>query len=248
VALRAEVRQRADERADLLAMVSHELRTPLTVISGYNKLLLSEEVGELAAEQRRYLRESSKSCARLNSFVDSLLEARSEKPLELASGKLCAASLEPTILGVTGFLRPMLEERDQRVDVCFAPGALHACFDRIRIEQVLTNLIANAIKYAKSASTIEVATRPLSAGGQDWIEVSVADEGPGIPRDQRERIFEPYVRGEGNGQTGLGLGLAICRRIVEAHGGSIVVVDREGGGSRFSFTLPVAEEASARES
>ena len=78
------------------------------------------------------------------------------------------------------------------------------------------------------------------------MEVSVADEGPGVTREQRERIFEPYVRGEGREQTGMGLGLAICKRIVEAHGGSIVVADREGGGSRFSFTLPAAEEHTER--
>jgi signal transduction histidine kinase len=246
--LREEVRQRAHERTELLAMLIHEMRTPLTVISGYNKLLLSEEAGELADEQRRFVRESSKSCARLASFVDSLLEAPFAKPMELASGSPRADSLEPTILAVTCLLRPMLEERGLHVDLCLTPGALHARFDPTRIEQVLTNLIANAIKYGKPGSAIEVATRSVTAAGDRWVEVSVADEGPGIGRDLRDKIFEPYVRGAQCEQSGMGLGLAICRRIVDAHGGSIAVTNREGGGSRFSFTLPAAEEQVGGES
>ncbi|MBW2273416.1 MAG: HAMP domain-containing histidine kinase [Deltaproteobacteria bacterium] len=248
VTLREQARRRDEERGELLAMLSHELRTPVTVISGYNRLLLSEEMGELGSEQRRFVNESSKSCERLVSFFDSLVNAPPGESLQLIAGCPQAELLEPTIHGVTRLLGPMLDERDLRVDVRLAPGALGACFDRTRIEQVLTNLIANAIKYGKSGGAIEVATRPLPDAGGHWVEVSVADEGPGVAGDLRDRIFEPYVRGEDGDAAGMGLGLAICRRIVEAHGGSIAVDDRKGGGSRFSFTLPATHEHAGKES
>jgi signal transduction histidine kinase len=106
---------------------------------------------------------------------------------------------------------------------------------------VLTNLLSNAIRYAPEESCVRVATRPLGQGDGRFVELSVTDEGPGVPPAERERIFRPYVRGSDRGQGGgLGLGLAICKRLVEAHGGAIVVRDAPGGGSCFAFTLPAA--------
>ncbi len=114
---------------------------------------------------------------------------------------------------------------------------------------MLTNLIGNAIKYAQPGGSIEISTRPVTydAGGGErpGVEVAVADDGPGVLLSDRERIFEAYVRaGEGSRAGGLGLGLAICKRIVDAHGGRIRVTDRENApGARFSFTLPAAGSA-----
>jgi signal transduction histidine kinase len=105
------------------------------------------------------------------------------------------------------------------------------------------NLLANAIKYARRGGRVRVAS--CSADGAR-VEVRVEDDGPGVAPEDRERIFEPYVRaGEGRRAGGLGLGLAICKRIVEAHGGTIGVSDRPGGGSVFAFSLPTARPGAA---
>ena len=243
VELRERLRREGAQREELLTVVSHELRTPVTVISGYNRLLLSEQVGPLTEEQRRFLAESNKSCQRLNAFIANLLEAAREVGGEGAL-EVCERPLRPTLEGVAAFLKPLLEERALQIELRSPPDGSLARFDPLRVEQVLTNLIGNAIKYARPGGAIEVATRSLREGARRMVEVSVADDGPGIPAADRDRIFEPYVRvGEGRGAGGLGLGLAICRRIVEAHGGTIRVEERPQGGSRFVFTLPAPQEA-----
>jgi signal transduction histidine kinase len=237
--LRERLAAEIAEREELVAIVSHELRTPLTVLAGFNRLLLSERAGPLNDEQRRFLAESERSCRRLDAFIGNLIEAARQSakqgPLEL-----CEASLEATVRGVAEFLRPLLEERGLRVELRLAPEASRARFHPLRVEQVLTNLIGNAIRFAPKGSCIEVATQVLSgpAGGQ--VEVTVCDDGPGVPAADRERIFRPWVRGRDRHEGGLGLGLAICKRIVEAHDGRISVDDAPGGGSCFRFTVPAA--------
>jgi signal transduction histidine kinase len=251
--LRESLRRERAEREEMLTVVSHELRTPVTVIAGYNRLLLSEEVGAINEEQRRFLVESAKGCQRLNEFIEHLFEASRERSgdevLEISRG-----SLRAVIQGVTDLLQPLLDEQDLRVDLDVPPEADLAQFDRLRVEQVLTNLVGNAIKHAPSGGNIEIATRrlPTSVSGErparPFVEVSVSDEGPGVPEKDRSRIFEAYVQvGEGSRARGLGLGLAVCKRLVEAHGGSIAVTDRSGGGSRFSFTLPAADPSAFAE-
>ncbi len=240
--LRERLRAERAEREELLAVVSHELRTPMTVISGYNRLVLSEEVGPLNEDQRRFLDESRKACERLDRFVRNLLEAsRSAKGGEVL--EVCTESLEPVIAGVAEMFRPMLEEHQLELALDIAPEASRVRFDRVRVEQILTNLVGNAIRYAPAGGHIGVSVRPLeapnAASGQRFVEVCVSDDGPGIPAQDRERIFRPYVQvGEDSRAGGLGLGLAICKRLVKAHGGLIGVGEREGGGSRFFFTLP----------
>jgi signal transduction histidine kinase len=244
-ALRARAERHAKEREALLSTVSHELQTPLTVMAGFTRLLLAEQVGRLNAEQRHFLEESAKSCRRLSAFIVRLTEAESEaaggRPVALHEG-----SLEPILQAVGDLLRPLARERRQRLEIRVDPRAPHARFDSTRIEQVLINLLGNAVKHGRAGGTIEITARPLDAGARRFLEVSVRDDGPGIPEEARERIFEPYVRGGEPGPEGLGLGLAICKRIVEAHGGTIGVDAAPGGGSRFWFTLDAASEAGAR--
>ncbi|HEY5658807.1 MAG TPA: PAS domain-containing sensor histidine kinase [Myxococcota bacterium] len=240
--LRERLRGERGEREELLAVVSHELRTPLTIISGYSRLLLSEEVGPLNEDQRRFLDESRKGCERLDRFIRNLLDA-SRASKGNAVLEVCTESLEPVIAGVAEMFRPMLEEHQVRLVLDIAPEASRVRFDRARVEQILTNLVGNAIRYAPVGGRIDVCVRPLDppngASEQRYVEVSVADDGPGIPVQDRERIFRPYVQaGEDQRAGGLGLGLAICKRLVKAHGGRIGVTEREGGGSRFFFTLP----------
>lgn len=238
-ALRDRLQREYADREELLTVVSHELRTPVTVIAGYNRLLLSERIGPLNPEQRRFLTESQKSCQRLNLFIANLLE---QGRARLVDGilELHEAPLAPAVDAVVGLFEPLLEERGLRVGVRLEPG-LWARFDPPRLEQVLTNLLGNAARFARPGGTIEVEARAVGPGRPGFVEVAVADDGPGIPPEDRERIFQPYVRaGETRSAGGLGLGLAICKRLVVAHGGTIRVEERPGGGSCFRFTLPGA--------
>jgi signal transduction histidine kinase len=247
VALREELCRQADEREELLGIVSHELRTPLTVISGYTKLLLSGEVGPLDETQRRYLKESARGCRQLDAFIASLLESVCAGAVE-DSLDLRDAALEPVVLGIGRLLGPLLGERELGLEIDLAPDAQVARFDPTRVEQVLTNLVGNAIKYTKRGGVIRLRSDRLVAAGRHYVQISVADQGPGIAHTDRTRIFEPWVRAtEPGAAAGLGLGLSICKRIVEAHGGCISVHDEPGGGSRFVFTLPAQAGAEAGE-
>lgn len=245
VELRERVRAEAAERDEILTVVSHELRTPITVIAGFNRLLLGESAGALTERQRHFLEESQKSCHRLNQFVGNLLEAARQRacvgPLEVTE-----APLQPTIDNVLALLAPLLREAQVRAEVEVAPETPRARFDPPRIEQVLANLIGNALRYAPPGSVIEVRATGVRVGERGFVEIAVTDAGPGIPPRERERIFDPYVQVESQRAGGLGLGLAICKRIVEAHGGAIHAADRPGGGSRFAFRLPAAACEEAR--
>ncbi len=243
--LREELRAERESREELLAVVSHELRTPVTVIGGYSRLLLSGEAGPLTEEQGRFLTESAKSCQRLNEFIQKLIEASREKKggevLELGSH-----ALAPVVEAVVEGLLPLAAERDSRLCVHIDSAAAHARFDPLRVEQILTNLISNAIEHGGPKLTIEIGARllPSSTGGRRFIEVCVEDDGAGVAAADRERIFQPWIQANAGGRAGsLGLGLAICRRLVEAHGGAISLGERLGGGCKFTFTLPAADPA-----
>jgi signal transduction histidine kinase len=221
-------------------VVRHELSTPLTVIGGYHRLLLESDVGPLNDAQRNFLEESHRSCQRLEAFLANMLDAShahaGSEVLELGR-----TPLAPLIEGVVCMFEPLLRERGLRIGVALDADAREARFDPLRIEQVLVNLVGNAVKFTRASGSIEIATRALAPPPRAGVEVSVSDDGPGIPVADRERVFEPYVQlGDRRGTTGVGLGLAICRRLVEAHGGRIHVEERSGGGCRVVFTLPGA--------
>jgi len=238
-ALRHRLHHERTARDEMLAVVSHELRTPVTVIGGYSRILLREDVGPLTPEQRRFLEESSRACRKLDAFIERLIAA---SPVALGGEVLEVGSspLAPLLEDVAARMRVLFEERSSRVAVDVAPG-LRARFDPMRIEQVMTNLLDNALKYAAPEVSVEISARPVEGDGRAMLEVVVADDGPGIPPDERERVFQAYVRGRRSCASGLGLGLALCKRIVEGHGGRISLGERPGGGCRFAFTLPRAE-------
>jgi signal transduction histidine kinase len=225
------------EREALLIELSHELRTPVTVIAGYARLLLSEDVGPLNEVQRRFLQQSARSAQRLVDLIGRVLEAAAHARggVELECSE---APLAPALQAVADLVAPLLEQKHLTLEVALDPAAARACFDALRVEQVLSNLIGNAIRHAPPGSTIRVTSAPRPRG---MVEIAVGDEGPGVAPGDRERIFQPYVRGGDRRRPGgLGLGLAIARRLVDAHGGSIGVREAAGGGSIFAFTLPAA--------
>ncbi len=242
-ALAGRLEREVTERETLLTELSHELRTPVTVIAGYARLLLSENVGPLNAVQRRFLEQSARSCQRLVDLIGRLLEAaaHAQGQVEL---EWVEAPLAPTIESVARLLAPLLEQKRLALEVALSPAADRARFDPLRVEQVLSNLLGNAIRHAPGGSAIRIVSAPAPGG---FVEVAVCDAGPGVAPEDRERIFQPYVRGgQRRGAGGLGLGLAIVKRLVEAHGGAIRVREAPGGGSVFAFTLPAADPARPR--
>ncbi len=240
--LESELARQGRVRTELVHLVAHELRTPITVISGFGRLLLQSDTrGALCEKQRHFIDESLKACRRLDRFVDDLMEAGTSSGTPL-SIEILEADLHETIHGQLESLAPLLDERGMRMDLRLAPALPRFGFDPRRIEQVITNLMTNAIRYGRPRGVVRIATAlPPLADGQRVVAVSVEDDGAGIPENDRERLFAPYVRGEAQTKAGgLGIGLAICRRIVDAHGGSICVDSGELGGARFVFTLPFA--------
>jgi len=239
--LEAELARQDRIRTELVHLVAHELRTPITVISGFGRLLLqSDPQGRLTAQQRHFIDESLKACRRLDRFVGDLMEAGPAGGTPLAIERV-DADLHQTIRGQLESLAPLLEERGMSIELLFAAALPRFGFDPRRIEQVVTNLMTNAIRYGRPRGVVRI-TSALSApaSGSPTVTVCVEDDGSGIPENDRERLFAPYVRGEGQTKGGgLGIGLAICRRIVAAHGGSIAVDAGDLGGARFAFSLPV---------
>ena len=238
--LEAAASSQVRERAELLNLVSHELRTPITVISGFSRLLQDPAHGPLNESQEHFVAETLKACRRLDRFVGDLLEAcpGSGTPLSITIEE---ADLGAMIRSIFESLAPLLAERGLQVELELNPEIRAFPFDASRIEQVVTNMLTNAIRYGRAGGRIRVAAVVVDEGAARFVRVSVEDEGPGIPPENRSRIFEPYVRGEGHAESaGLGIGLAICHRIVTAHAGSIGVEDGSLGGARFVFSLPYA--------
>lgn len=234
-------RKERDDREELLALVSHELRTPLTVIGGYTRLLLGEEVGPLNAEQRRFLEESRKASQRLNGFISNLFDAsRVERHAEVL--EIANVPIGPVIENVAEMFQPLFNERSLGLTIDLETED-RVRFDPARVEQVLTNLLGNALKHVPAGGRVDLTLRRYtqSRDGRGFVEIAVEDNGPGIADEERDRVFERYVQlGDRERRDGLGLGLAICRRLVEAHGGQIRLSEPPGGGARFAFTLPVS--------
>jgi two-component system sensor histidine kinase KdpD len=229
----AEVLRRADQvKSALLDAVSHDLRTPLASILASAGSLRQEDVRWTDEERGSFVEAIEQEAARLDRIVGNLLDLS-----RLESGTLQPDRrwYEPTELinEVTARLRPLVAPHPVRLDLPDELSPVH--LDYSEIDQVLTNLIENAANYSPSDSEIRV-----SAAIQDGsLRVSVADSGPGISEEAMPRLFEPFFRGIRAGRMGSGLGLAVARGLVEAHGGRIWADNRREGGSRFSFEIPV---------
>jgi two-component system sensor histidine kinase KdpD len=233
---RAQVRAETERlRNSLLSSVSHDLRTPLASITGAASTLLENEA-HLDADTRRDLLESlHEEADRLNRLVQNLLEMT-----RLESGALQLHTewhpVEEVVGAALGRFGKALARR--AVTTRVPPDLPLVPMDDVLIEQVLINLLDNVLKYTPAESPIEVSAE--DGGGAVLIEV--ADRGPGLPPGEERRIFEKFHRAEAAPtQRGAGLGLAICRGIVNAHGGRIWAENRPGGGVSVRFTLPVKE-------
>ena len=240
-------------KSEFISQVSHELRTPLTSMRGALGLLARGRAGALAAEQTDLVHMVQEEVGRMTALINDLLDLS-----KLESGMV---HLEPESLAVRPLLEKLLDglkvvaaEKSQELVWEWDPQLPPVRADRRRLERVLANLISNAIKYTPVGGRIALGAdvRPAGVSGAEgeapapMARFWVRDTGPGIPEEDRQRVFEKFQRGREKqieGIQGTGLGLAIAREIVDEHGGRIWIEAAPGGGSVFYFTLPLAPPA-----
>ncbi len=240
IVLRDITEQRELDRvkSDFLSVVSHELKTPLHSIKGFVDIILMGKTGPVTATQRDFLGTVKQQADALQSMINDLLEfSRLEAGrVRLRIERLLLGQL---VRGVVARLEPLAEEAGLSL-VNEVPGDMGLISaDEARIEQVVTNLLSNAIKFTPQGS---VTISAVDLG--DEVQVTVADTGIGIPAGQLERIFQRFYQVDGTvtrSYRGAGLGLTICKHIVEYHGGRIWVESTEGQGSAFHFVLPKSQ-------
>lgn len=223
-------------RRDFVANVSHELRTPLTSIRGFIETLLDGTLNE-PDEARRFCKIIAKQVDRLQNIIEDLLSlSRIEQHFEQGQIPLKEGSLRDVIQSALQTVSYAAAEKKATIDVS-CDAAWTARINAPLFEQVLVNLIDNAIKYSDTGKTIHISVKPLP----DAWEISVIDQGFGIDPAHQDRIFERFYRvdkARSRKEGGTGLGLAIVKHIVVAHGGTITVTSRTGDGSTFTVRLP----------
>ncbi|HVS02589.1 MAG TPA: hybrid sensor histidine kinase/response regulator [Thermoanaerobaculia bacterium] len=226
-------------KSDLLANVSHELRTPLTSLKGYAEALREELLGPITEAQREALEVSERNLDRLLGMIEELLSYA-----RLESG---AAAVDPRAMDLGAMAAQVMDnlratrgpELELRLSV--PPDLPKVWGDAQRISQVLENLLVNAVKFTPAGGRVELRLRPEA----DQVVVEVADTGIGIPPEERRRIFERFYQVESSSRrryAGIGLGLAIVRQILDAHGCAIEVDSVVGEGTTFRFRLPWASD------
>lgn len=225
-------------KSEFIATASHELRTPLTSVQMGVHLLLEGAAGELNDKQTEVLSACREDCERLDKLMRDLLDLSRIEAGE-SQPALKTVRTREFIINATEDLRPQVESKGLQFRVLVPVGLPDVKIDPSQIERVLANLVVNAIRYTRQGEiTIGADTRG------NFIAVSVSDTGTGIPPEYLPHIFDKFVQVPGAATGGAGLGLAISRLIIEAHGGQISVQSQLGHGSTFTFTLPVARQSS----
>jgi PAS domain S-box-containing protein len=229
--------ERANEiKTEFLAMISHELRTPLTSIVGFTSTLLAEDVIWQPEEQQDFIQTIQQEANRLQELIDHLLDL-SQLEAEILPIVRHPHSLHDILKDAEPQLHTLTSEHQLTVQL--PPRLPLILADGRRIAQVLVNLVRNASAYAPKGSEINISAN--TRGG--FVQINVRDQGPGIPATDRKKVFKAFTRGqnEENGVSkGAGLGLAICRGLVKAHGGRIWIRTKNEPGATISFTIPVA--------
>ena len=243
------------QKTVFLASAAHELKTPLAVIKGYYDLLLAGSLGRLTDKQRDILEESKDSCERLVRLVSMFLNYSA-----LESGKLVLQLRENDLRDCLDEVSKRWSEAFQRkgvkLDASFDPSIPAFRFDYQKVQQAAANLLDNALKHTPSGGSVTLRAAPhfwerrvaamapveerrrFRLPRPNSVEVSVADSGPGIAAEHHQEIFEDFVRVDRN-TSGMGLGLAIAKRLIQAHRGKIWVESESKAGSKFTFLLPM---------
>ena len=232
--------RRAVERMknEFISIVSHELRTPLTSIRGSLGLLASGLLLKFPDKADKMLKIAVENTDRLVRLINDILDIE-----RLESGKVTIEAAELNLGGLmksaSDTMRAMANENKVKLDTKPLDQTVWADSDRIL--QVLTNLLSNAIKFSEDNGKVRLTATVLDGDEEGWVRVEVKDSGRGIPDDKVEKIFERFGQvdaSDSREKGGTGLGLPICKTIVEQHGGKLWVESKVGKGSRFMFTLP----------
>jgi signal transduction histidine kinase len=229
--------ERADRlKTEFLSSMSHELRTPLHTIIGFSELLAEELKSPLNDDQKRFIQHINRDSEHLLDLINEILDLSKIEAgrLELRRGTFnMAVAIEELLASI----RPHSEANVIRIETCLdATITLNA--DPLRFRQILCNLVSNAIKFTPEGGRIYVDA--LRHDG--FVEISVKDNGIGVPKDEHESIFEKFHQASETTRVvreGTGLGLAITKALVEQHGGDIWLESEPGKGSRFTFTIPL---------
>ena len=245
------------QKTVFLASAAHELKTPLAVIKGYYDLLLAGSLGRLSEKQKDILEESKESCERLVRLVSMFLNYSA-----LESGKLVLQLRENDLRDCLDEMAKRWAEAFQRkgvkLDVQLDPSIPTFRFDYQKVQQAAANLLDNSLKHTPTGGNVALAAKPhfwerrvaeatpnrerrrFRLPRPNSVEVSVSDSGSGIPPEHHQEIFEDFVRVDRN-TSGMGLGLAIAKRLVQAHRGKIWVESESKKGSTFRFLLPIEQ-------
>jgi signal transduction histidine kinase len=243
------------QKTVFLASAAHELKTPLAVIKGYYDLLLTGSLGRLTEKQRDILEESKESCERLVRLVSMFLNYSA-----LESGKLVLQmrenDLRDCLAEITSRWTDAYQRKGVKLESLVDPSIPTFAFDYQKIQQVAFNLLDNALKHTPAGGTVTFRAHPhfwerrvtqmapteerrrFRLPRPNSVEVSVTDSGPGIAAEHHQEIFEDFMRVDKN-TSGMGLGLAIAKRLVQAHRGKIWVESETQQGSTFAFLLPM---------
>jgi signal transduction histidine kinase len=238
----AEVEVASRHKSEFLASMSHELRTPLNAVIGFSEVLLERMFGDLNDRQEEYLRDIWSSGKHLLELLNEILDLS-----KVEAGQMTLDPTEFSLQEALGHGLALVRERAARhgiglgLEVAADVGPVRA--DELRIKQVIVNLLSNAVKFTPDGGRVEVRAR--TEGSE--VLVMVTDTGTGVAAEDRERIFESFQQGGRRASTteGTGLGLTLCKRIVELHGGRIWVDSQLGVGSTFGFAIPAGTSAPA---
>lgn len=240
-----DAQQAVTLRNEFLSVAAHELKTPITSLRGFAQLLVRKLNSPKQADPEQILRalgHIDTQSMRLSTLVTRLLDVS-----QLEAGKLIlnreATDLSQLLKNIVALSQDRTENHRLLLE---APDHLECFIDPLRFEQVITNLVDNAIKYSPDGGPVKVELLYLEDSQQ--AQIKVQDQGIGIPLQNRERIFEPFYQGHQRGYAGLGLGLYICRQIIELHGGQIEVEFGEVKGTTFVVKLPINYSANQKHS
>lgn len=245
-------------KSNFLATISHELRTPLTSIIGYAEMLIEGLAGPLQPDQLEYLQTIMEKGERLLHLITSILDAT-----RLESGKLRLEAeeidLQEALATAVSSVLPQAKKKGVHVAVAGDPEVTEAVVDPQRLQQILVNLLGNAVKFTPEGGSITLATRKAPAvpsraqgrfdGPESYFAIEVRDTGIGIPPDALQRIFDSFYQVDGSATRefgGVGLGLSIVKSYVEAHGGEILCASEVGKGTSFTLILPRTYESPVR--
>lgn len=241
-----ELRRIDQMKSEFVSVASHELRTPLTAIKNAVQLVLKKKAGDINENQAKFLSMADRNIDRLTNILNDLLNLS-----RIESGRIPMKFEELDVRGfvetILSSFRPQAEGKSIRLEAQLPDDLPTVYGDREKIEQILVNLVGNALKFTPEGGTIRIRAERLPRNGEEpggMVAISVQDTGIGIPQEHLKSIFEKFYQVEGSLQRsvgGTGLGLAITKGLVELHHGSIWAQSEVGKGSTFTFTLPVSQ-------